>query len=411
MFSANSKLKSMLKRTSKKTCIRLTALVMMAVMCVSSTLSVAAFSRKVLVKDGDQVIQVTTMSVEMDKILQAAGITLEPGDKAEWIDRSPEMLQIEIKRSFPVYLEADGIVRKIYMTEGSVVADAVSQSGVVYNRTDAVSPTVLTALTPDMHIQVQRRYNVTVQVDGETKSLVAGGLLETVLQEAGIVLGEFDVVSADLQAPVFEGMAVTIDRVEYRETTRTEEIPYETQTDYTSALMVGETEVQTAGVAGERSIVVREKLVNGEVVETEELSNEVVKNPVDEVLLAGTTPKPIGYATVSSNGTLIDHNGNQVSYLKKLTGSCTAYTAPAGSGTATGAPARFGNVAVNPNIIPYGTKLYICSPDGSFVYGYATAVDTGGALMNGLGLVDLFYSSLSECYAFGRRTMDVYILS
>ena len=49
----------------------------------------------------------------------------------------------------------------------------------------------------------------------------------------------------------------------------------------------------------------------------------------------------------------------------------TAYTG--GGITATGAPAAVGRVAVNPNVIPYGTKLYIASPDGSIVYGYAIA--------------------------------------
>ena len=76
--------------------------------------------------------------------------------------------------------------------------------------------------------------------------------------------------------------------------------------------------------------------------------------------------------------TFTDMNGNTVAYSSVVTGSGTAYTAPAGSLTATGVTAYHGGVAVNPNIIPYGSKLYIVSTDGSFVYGYATAVDTGG---------------------------------
>jgi len=55
--------------------------------------------------------------------------------------------------------------------------------------------------------------------------------------------------------------------------------------------------------------------------------------------------------------------------------------------------------------------LYICSPDGSLVYGYAVAGDTGGTLMAGQVLVDLYYDSLAKCYAFGSRKMCVYVLS
>ena len=74
-------------------------------------------------------------------------------------------------------------------------------------------------------------------------------------------------------------------------------------------------------------------------------------------------------------------------------------------------PAYHGGVAVNPNIIPYGSKLYIVSTDGSFVYGYATAVDTGGALMDGSAIVDCFYNTYDECVNFGRRDVNVYVLA
>ncbi len=102
--------------------------------------------------------------------------------------------------------------------------------------------------------------------------------------------------------------------------------------------------------------------------------------------------------------------GNSVVYSSVHTGSGTAYTAPAGASTATGVPAYHGGVAVNPNIIPYGSKLYIVSTDGSFVYGYATAVDTGGALMDGSAIVDCFYNTYDECVNFGRRDVNVYVV-
>ena len=98
-----------------------------------------------------------------------------------------------------------------------------------------------------------------------------------------------------------------------------------------------------------------------------------------------------------------------LSYSQALTGTATAYTSEYGALTATGVPAYVGGVAVNPNIIPYGSKLYIETTDG-FVYGYATAVDTGGALMDGSALVDLYMSTYDECINFGRRTVNVYVL-
>ena len=61
-------------------------------------------------------------------------------------------------------------------------------------------------------------------------------------------------------------------------------------------------------------------------------------------------------------------------------------------------------------MIPYGTKLFICSEDGKTVYGYATAADTGGAMLSGRILVDLYYDTVAECYQFGVRNMRVYVL-
>ena len=79
--------------------------------------------------------------------------------------------------------------------------------------------------------------------------------------------------------------------------------------------------------------------------------------------------------------------------------------------TSLGWDAVYGVVAVNPSIIPYGTKMYITSPDGSVVYGYGVAGDTGGAAMAGDILADLCYNTLEECSQIGRRTMNIYILS
>ena len=67
-------------------------------------------------------------------------------------------------------------------------------------------------------------------------------------------------------------------------------------------------------------------------------------------------------------------------------------------------------VAVNPNVIPYGTELFICSADGSLVYGYAIAGDTGGTLMAGTVLVDLYYNTYDQCCWFGSKKMNVYVL-
>lgn len=70
--------------------------------------------------------------------------------------------------------------------------------------------------------------------------------------------------------------------------------------------------------------------------------------------------------------------------------------------TATGMTPQVGVVAVDPNVIPLHTKLYI---EG---YGYATAGDTGGAIKG--NRIDVFKNTRSECREWGRRQVKVYII-
>ncbi|EGS30218.1 3D domain protein [Peptoniphilus sp. oral taxon 375 str. F0436] len=86
----------------------------------------------------------------------------------------------------------------------------------------------------------------------------------------------------------------------------------------------------------------------------------------------------------------------------------TAYDPTAGSKTAMGTRARIGAVAVDPRVIPLGSKLYIESADGFPTYGYAVAEDTGGAIKG--RRIDLFYGSNAEARRFGRRNVVVYVL-
>ena len=92
---------------------------------------------------------------------------------------------------------------------------------------------------------------------------------------------------------------------------------------------------------------------------------------------------------------------------KDLICSTTAYTSGVESKTASGRivgrnPNGISTVSVDPNVIPFGTYLYV---EG---YGYAVAADTGSAI-NGNEL-DLYFSSSSECYNWGTKTVKAIVL-
>ena len=106
---------------------------------------------------------------------------------------------------------------------------------------------------------------------------------------------------------------------------------------------------------------------------------------------------------------ILDADGVPTSYTQALHGKSCAYTASAGALMSTGKAVDQGYVAVNPSIIPYGSKLWIVADDGE-VYGYAIAADTGGSVGRNDILVDLFMWSYDECIQWGAKNVTIYVI-
>lgn len=80
-----------------------------------------------------------------------------------------------------------------------------------------------------------------------------------------------------------------------------------------------------------------------------------------------------------------------------MTVTATAYTLQ--GTTATGAPVGYGVVAVDPSVIPLGTRMSIPG------YGEGVAADTGGAIQG--AVIDLWFPTAAEAAAWGRRTVTI----
>ena len=387
------------------------ALVLMVAICLTSVITVMAKTVAVTIVDNGETTSISLMDPTEENILETA----VQYERIESVDADDEVMfdadanRLTIRRALDVVVTADGESCTVQMHYGDTVGQAVAEAGVVCAENDVLSLDSDTILKKDTEVSVTRYYHITVTADGKEQSfLLREGDVQSALDAASIQLGEEDMANFPLDEALTENMQIKVARVAYEEETKTETVDYTVKEVESDSLYVGETKVQTKGVEGERTIVYRNKLVDGKVVESEEISNEVTKEPVEKVVLVGTKKRPSGYASISSDGTLIDHNGNVISYKRALTGRCTAYTG--GGWTATGRPAQYGNIAVNPDVIPYGSKLYICSPDGSVVYGYAVAADTGGFASQGYIMADLYFDTYEECANFGVRNMTIYIL-
>jgi len=109
----------------------------------------------------------------------------------------------------------------------------------------------------------------------------------------------------------------------------------------------------------------------------------------------------------SGGGYLTFVSGETLTYSSVMLCNATAY-AIHGYG-ATGYPTEVGNIAVDPTVIPYGTRMFIQTVNGSWVYGMAVARDCGSAVKG--NIIDLWFEDIATCYQWGRRDCTVYILN
>lgn len=361
-------------------------------------------------------------AVYTDSILSSAEISLGKDDSVIRTD-GRGYVTLTIVRAFDVKINYCGAELTVKCSEGTV-ADAIQKAGIALTSAQKVNPALDTELTPDCSIYILSDSGVTLTIGSESNNYITKSeTVQEFLDEIGVTLDKDDIIKPNLSDSIYEGMAVTINRVEYKEETTTQVIDYGYVSEETSSLISGTSQIKQYGIEGERTITSRNMYIDGELAESVVISDEVTLEPVDQIKLIGTGKAPSyessspskpssGNSSVdNAAGTFTDSDGNTVAYKKKLTGASTAYYAAEGAITATGVPVYMGGVAVNPNVIPYGSKLYIVSSDGSKVYGYATAVDTGGALMSGSVLVDVFYPTYNQCMSWGRRNVTVYVLS
>ncbi|MDE7302872.1 MAG: G5 domain-containing protein [Oscillospiraceae bacterium] len=317
---------------------------------------------------------------------------------------------------------------KIRAAAVSSVALAVSAAAVISAVALSSDDTALSAVpeipasaSAVVTVMPPKEYDVKISVDGKNLGVKCSGTVSDALSAAGVTVYDDDLINIGLAEPLNDRTNIVVNRVDIIENVEVKTIEYATKYREDDSYLIGYTETVVDGEEGEIETTKRLIYVDGELVSTAVIDEDITE-PVDEVILVGTKeeepepepePEPVYEAPAAAytSDVALDANGTPISYSKVLTGSSCAYTAPAGSLTSTGRTAAVGLVAVDPDVIPYGTELYITSSDGSKVYGYAIAADTGGAVMRGSIIVDLFMNSESDCYSWGRQDVNVYFLN
>lgn len=321
------------------------------------------------------------------------------------------MLQGSVSGRYLYYIKVDGRSRMAY-TRLTDPVEIINEGGYTLGEYDFCRMEPTGDDGKSFNIYVIRGIPITVHADGTSKTVAAeeGLSYADALAAAGIPVGIEDIVSRDLSETVSRNGEVTIQRVTYSMRAIEEVIPFGYEYEPTRHMPEGKVKQLSAGVNGVKSIYYKDRLVDGVVVSTAYSHEEVTKAPVSAKAQIGDADAPIDYIQAPADFKL-DENGIPVSYTKVITGKGTAYSARPGAWGASGRYLHTGYVAVDPKIIPYGSRLYIRSTDGSYVYGYAIAADTGIALLDGRVLVDVYFNTYGDSCKFGAKKVDVYVLS
>ncbi|MCI8590459.1 MAG: hypothetical protein HFE77_07110 [Clostridiales bacterium] len=200
-----------------------------------------------------------------------------------------------------------------------------------------------------------------------------------------------------LDTVVSSASSIYVYDVEYKDNTTTEVLPFETEIVEVSTIPYGTTKVMTKGKNGSVSKTIRSKIIDDQVV-SETIIENITTAPVNEIVYKGV------------GGYYVGDDGVTYHYSHYIDVQATAYTAPSDARTATGAAVSSSVIAVDPNIIPLGTKVYVASD--YYDCGVRYALDTGGAVKG--NIIDVFMGSDPDAYGraiqWGRRSARVYFL-
>lgn len=362
--------------------------------------------KDVTIVDSGSETKVSTLAKNVEELLEEKGITIYDNDSvtpplsSEIEDNSV----ITIKRAKKVTLHADGKNYKLCTTT-ETVSKLLEELDITLEKRDLLSCELDAKIENGMEISVIRAKNVTVKVDGKVHNKLTNmATVKDFLENVCISLKKYDEVTPALETPITEGLEIKVARVTVETPTVEEAIPFTVVKKQSSEHFKGETVTQQKGVNGLAKNTYRVVKRDGKLVSKTLTNSETIKKATDKIVLVGTREK----MGIASRGDL--------RYKKVITCTATAYDPGVHSNgkwagiTATGRPAGPGIVAVDPKVIPLNSRLYIESTDDgkSWTYGYAIAGDTGGAIKG--NRIDLCYSTVAECYQFGRRQCKVYIL-
>ncbi|MCL2216624.1 MAG: 3D domain-containing protein [Defluviitaleaceae bacterium] len=294
----------------------------------------------------------------------------------------------------------------IFLTQAATVEEALRELGIALNDFDRTSHSLSGLIWDGITITLEREINFYFEIDGNpllTRFSRPGVTIEEVLtqlqQEQELAL----LFDGDHTRQVASGETLSFTSWQSRLIFDTYYVLYQTIENYTGAVSRGRRYVRQDGVLGVNEITTAIVYIGGAEINREAIGTAILSEPIDKIIDIGT----------AWLGSMTNPFREDFHYFRRVRMEATAYTAGYGCTgkhpcdpwyriTASGREVQHGIVAVDRNVIPLGTRLFV---EG---YGFALAADVGGAIRG--YKIDLFMEDLQDALRFGRRHLYVWIL-
>jgi uncharacterized protein YabE (DUF348 family) len=306
-------------------------------------------------------------------------------------------MKISIHHFKPVKISIDGN-DKIVMTTAQTVKELLDEQNVKVQEHDKITPALNAEIGQDGNVDINTSFPLTVDEGGKQQKIWSTSTtVADLLKNQQITLNQSDRVEPGLAETVKPNDTVHVIRVEKVNDVVEEALNFEDKTQNDSSMYKGNKKILSNGSNGvvKRNYQITKE--NGKIVSKQLISEKTIKAPVNRVIAVGTkTPSSSMAAKEPSKG-------------KEMYVEATAYTPYEGgmsgitaTGINVGKNPNMKLIAVDPNIIPLGSKVWV---EG---YGVAIAGDTGGAI-NG-HRIDILFPTQQDCIKFGRKTIKIRVL-
>lgn len=415
---------------------------MMKRLVISIAVLVAATAAYVLVQpetitviDDGVAVEYETRADSVLQVLEEMDISLEESDYVTpaLSEDLPTDRIIRIERSHHVSLQIGYGQTETIKTRERTVEDVLLRYGVTVREGDAVYPAVRTPISDGMTIRYQPVVSVNLIVGQEARTVytMASDVTQLLLEE-GVNITDRDTVFPDQSTLIRDGLTITVntnrDVVQYE----SQLIPFEVVEESDDTLEIGTKEVAQVGIPGLERTRYELTVENGTITNRAKTKVETLRKTQPQIIKVGTkkVAEPVTEPTSASTTNPFEAEAEvemtespkpddvlDFTSAKQLLVEATAYTNNAEdtvtydgrvltrSGYDVTDTIMFEGmriIAVDPAIIPLGTRVYI---EG---IGMAIALDTGSAIKG--HKIDLLMDTKEEAVSFGRKPMTIWVI-